>query len=259
MSHILYQDYSYLMMSLAELGRFAEAAECEIEMMRLAESTNHPHSIGFARRAAATLHILKGDWAKARAVVEGWLEVIRSGNVALQRPIAIASSAWVLAQLGETSKALKSLQEGEQAIQMQVASGVVVHQGSAYHCLGRACLLLGRMDEARRLADRAVESSSSQPGFAAHALNLLGDIASHAEGSDLQTSEVYYRRALALAEPRGMRPLVGHCHHGLGKLYLRTRNRPKALEHHNIAATLYREMDMIYWLDQAQAQLRSRC
>jgi class 3 adenylate cyclase/DNA-binding winged helix-turn-helix (wHTH) protein/tetratricopeptide (TPR) repeat protein len=259
MSHILYQDYSYLIMSLAELGRFAEAAECEIEMMRLAESTRHPHSIGFAHRAAATFHILKGDWEKARALIEGWLEVIRSGNVALQRPTAIASSAWVLAQLGETSKALKSLQEGEQAIQMQVASGVVVHQGSAYHCLGRACLLLGRLDEARRLADRAVESSSSQPGFAAHALNLLGDIASHPEGSDLQTSEVYYRRALALAEPRGMRPLVGHCHHGLGKLYLRTRNRPKALEHHNIAATLYREMDMIYWLDQAQAQLRSPC
>jgi tetratricopeptide (TPR) repeat protein len=251
------QNYAFLIMSLAELGRFAEAAECEIELMPLAESTRHAHRIGLAHRAAATLRLLKGDWAKARALIERWVGLVRSGNLALQRPTAIASSAWVLAQAGEASEALKSVEEGEQSIQSQVASGVVVNQGSAYHCLGRACLLLGRMDEARRLADRAVESSTSQPGFAAHALHLLGDIACHPDGFDLQTGEVYYRRALALAEPRGMRPLVGHCHHGLGKLYLRTGNCQKAQEHLNLATTLYREMDMTYWLEQAQAQLRS--
>jgi DNA-binding winged helix-turn-helix (wHTH) protein/tetratricopeptide (TPR) repeat protein len=252
-----YGNYAFLIMSLAELGRFAEAAECEIELMRLAESTRHAHRIGFAHRAAATLRLLKGDWAKAHALIERWVGLVRSGNLALQRPTAIASYAWVLAQAGEVSEALKSVEEGEQSIQSQVASGVVVNQGSAYHCLGRARLLLGRMDEARRLADRAVESSTSQPGFAAHALHLLGDIACHPDGFDLQTGEVYYRRALALAEPRGMRPLVGHCHHGLGKLYLRTGNCQKAQEHLNLATTLYREMDMTYWLEQAQAQLRS--
>jgi hypothetical protein len=92
------------------------------------------------------------------------------------------------------------------------------------HALGRACLLLGRLDDARRKADRAVETSSSQPGFAAYALHLLGDIASHPDGSDLQTGEVYYRQTLAFAEPR----------------------------------RIYREMDMTYWLEQAQAQ-RSLC
>jgi class 3 adenylate cyclase/tetratricopeptide (TPR) repeat protein len=257
MSNMLVQNYSYLIMSLAELGRFAEAAEYEIEMIRLTESTRHAHRIGFAHRAAATFRLLKGDWQKARALTERWVGLVRSGNLALQRPTAIASSAWVLAQSGKASEALKSVEEGEQAIQSQVASGVVVNQGFAYHCLGRACLLLGRMDEARRLANRAVESSFSQPGFAAHALHLLGDIASYPDGSDPQTGEAYYHRALTLAEPRGMRPLVGHCHHGLGKLCLRTGNRPKAQEHLNLAAALYHEMDMNYWLEQAQADLLS--
>jgi tetratricopeptide (TPR) repeat protein len=248
-------------MSLAELGRFAEAEEYEIEMMRLAElirhAHRHAHRIGFALRAAATFRLLKGDWAKARALIERWVGLVRSGNLALQHPTAIASWAWVLAQLGEASEALKSLEEGEQSIQRQVASGVVVNQGSAYHCLGRACLLLGRMDEARRLADRAVESSLSQPGFAAHALHLLGDIASHPDGFDPQTAEVYYRRSLALAEPRGMRPLVAHCHLCLAKLY---RHRGRGEQAHgqiDLAATMYREMDMTYWLEQAQAELHS--
>jgi tetratricopeptide (TPR) repeat protein len=248
------QDHTFLIMSLAELGRFSEAAECEIEVIRQAESTRHAFTIGFAHRAAATLRLLRGDWAKARALIERWVGRVRSGNLGLQRPTAIASAAWVLAQFGEVTEALKSLEEGEQSIQRQAASGVVVNQGYAYHCLGRACLLLGRMDDARCLADRAVESSMSQPGFAAHALHLLGDIASHSGSFDPQTGEVYYRQALVLAEPRGMRPLVAHCHLGLGKVYRRGGNHGQAQEHLTTAMEMYREMDMTYWLEQVTAE-----
>ena len=35
-------------------------------------------------------------------------------------------------------------------------------------------------------------------------------------------AEDHYRQALALAEELGMRPLIAHCHVGLGKLYRRT-------------------------------------
>jgi hypothetical protein len=66
----------------------------------------------------------------------------------------------------------------------------------------------------------------------------------------------YYRQALALAEPRGMRPLVAHSHLGLGKLYRRTDMREQALEHITIATALYREMEMPFWLEQAAAETR---
>ena len=52
---------------------------------------------------------------------------------------------------------------------------------------------------------------------------------------------------VALAEPRGMRPLVAHCHLGLGKLYRRTARREEAPEHLATATTMYREMGMLYW------------
>ena len=52
-----------------------------------------------------------------------------------------------------------------------------------------------------------------------HALHLLGDIATYTDRFDAETGETHYRQALALAEPRGMRPLVAHCNLGLGKLY----------------------------------------
>ena len=60
---------------------------------------------------------------------------------------------------------------------------------------------------------------------------------------------------MALAEPRGMRPLVAHCHLGLAKLSRRTGKREQTREHLITATTMYREMDMRFWLEQAEAEM----
>ena len=52
-----------------------------------------------------------------------------------------------------------------------------------------------------------------------------------------------------------MRPLIAHCHLGLGKLYLRTGQREPAQEHLTTAMTMYREMGMTYWVEKAEAEL----
>jgi tetratricopeptide (TPR) repeat protein len=249
-------DRSWLVMSLAQLGRFAEAAEHEAEAIRLAEPTQHAFTVGVAYRAAGMSHLLEGDWATARSRLEHGIAVLQTGNVVVLLVDAVTLSAWVLAQQGEASEALKRLREGEQFLDSQAGRGVVHRRGWAYHALGCACLLLGRLDEARRLGDRAIESSPRHPGFAAHALHLLGDIAIHPDLFDAERGGAHYRQALALAEPRGMRPLVAHCHLGLGKLYRRTGEREQAREHLITATVMYREMDMSFWLKQAEAEIR---
>ena len=52
-----------------------------------------------------------------------------------------------------------------------------------------------------------------------------------------------------------MRPLVAHCHLGLGKLYRRTEKREQAQEHLATATTMYRDMGMMYWLENAEAEM----
>src|SRR4029453_2687030 len=99
-------DRCNLVMSLAQLGRFAEATKHEAEAIRLAEPTPPAFTVGFAHRAAATLHLLEGDWTKARSLIEHGIAVLRTGNVVILLPLAVASSAWVLAQLGEASEGL---------------------------------------------------------------------------------------------------------------------------------------------------------
>jgi len=51
------------------------------------------------------------------------------------------------------------------------------------------------------------------------------------------------------------RPLIAHCHLGLGKLYQRTGKREQAREHLTTATTMYRDMDMRFWREQADAAL----
>jgi tetratricopeptide (TPR) repeat protein len=199
------------------------------------------------------LHLLKGEWAKACSQTDKWIATLRSGNI--QLPWAVASSAWALAQIGDASGALKLVQQGEPLLERQMTRGVVAHRSWAYHALGRTCLLLGRLDDARRLGDRSVESAQRQPGFAAHALHLLGDIAAHPGRFDAESSATHYRRALTLAQMRGMRPLVAHCQLGLGTLCRRVGEPEQAREHLTTAATMYREMDMSFWLDQATVGL----
>jgi class 3 adenylate cyclase/tetratricopeptide (TPR) repeat protein len=249
-------DRCWQVMSLAQLGRFTEAAAPEAEAMRLAEPTQNASTVSVTHFARATLHLVRGDWAMARSASERWIAAAQAGNVALQLPWAVSASAWAVAQLGEPSAALERLREGERLVDDLAARGIVGNRAWAYHALGRACLLLSRLDEARGLGERAFDSSPQHPGFAAHALHLLGDIAAHPNGLDAESAETHYRRALSLAEPRGMRPLVAHCHLGLGKVYRCTGDHAKASEHLSTATTMYREMDMGFWLEKADADLR---
>jgi len=59
-----------------------------------------------------------------------------------------------------------------------------------------------------------------------------------------------------LAGELGMRPLVAHCHLGLGRLYRRTGDGAKVHEHLTTATTMYREMGMNFWLEKAEAEVR---
>src|SRR5713101_2763889 len=68
------------------------------------------------------------------------------------------------------------------------------------------------------------------------------------------------RRELDITRPYRTfrRAAVGtaHCHLGLGRLYRRTGNQEEAREHLTTATTMYREMGMTYWWEQAEAEMK---
>jgi class 3 adenylate cyclase/tetratricopeptide (TPR) repeat protein len=246
-------DRCQLIRSLAELGQFADAAKHAAEAIKLAEPTQRSFTIGLVHQSEATIYLLQGNWRKALSSIERAMALYRAGNIGLQLPIVIAQSGWALAELGEAGAALNRLRECEQILERESVSERKHGHMNTLKWLGRAYLALGQLDKAQRLADHVTGLWPDRVGQVVHFLRLLGDVATYPDRFDAETGEAHYGMALALAEPLGMRPLLAHCHLGLGKLYQRTGKRKQAREHLTIAITLYREMDMPFYLKQADA------
>lgn len=85
-------------------------------------------------------------------------------------------------------------------------------------------------------------------------LRLLGDIHSRQDPPAAAQAEGVYRQAITLADELGMRPLVARCH--LGSLYRAAGRRTGAQQHLATATAMFREMEMTYWLEQAEAALK---
>ena len=85
------------------------------------------------------------------------------------------------------------------------------------------------------------------------ATRLLAEIRRVSDPPDVDTATRRYGESLALATELDMRPLVAHCHLGLGTLYRRTGDAAKAEEHLTTARAMYREMGMEFWLEKAAA------
>ena len=119
--------------------------------------------------------------------------------------------------------------------------------------------LAGELSEAQRAADTALSlaRATGERGTEAETLRVLGAIAAAGSSPDPGMGATCCQQGLTLASELGMRPLVAHCHLGLGKLHSRAGDRAKAAENLRVAAAMYREMGMRFWLEQAEAEQRA--
>jgi tetratricopeptide (TPR) repeat protein len=197
---------------------------------------------------------IKGDFSKAIPVLERLLELCQMWQQPLWLPHTAAALGHVYA-LGE--RGAEALPLLEQAVEQAGTMGLMAHQSLRVTWLCEAHLLAGRADDATTIGFRAIELSRKhkERGYEAYALRLLGELAAQREPPEAERSANHYRQSLALAEELGMRPLVAHCHHGLGALYLKTGRREHARAELSAAIALYRSMEMTFWLPKAEAGL----
>jgi tetratricopeptide (TPR) repeat protein len=167
----------------------------------------------------------------------------------------------IVAGLGFASALQGRLAEGRMLLEEAISEGTRAGapQGHAYRVawLSEVCRLAGRIEEAWQYARQALDLARQHKERAneAFALHQLGTVHAHADPPDAAQAEAHYQQALALAEELGMRPLVAHCHHGLGRLYHQTSRAEQARASLSTAIDLYRAMDMTFWLPQAEAAL----
>ena len=122
--------------------------------------------------------------------------------------------------------------------------------------MGEARLLSGHLEEAKfspitpKPLRRRTRSGDSQ----AYALHLLGEIASRREPPERDQAEAAYQQGLTLAEELGMRPL-SPLPSWPGPILRQVDQPEQAHVELVIAVTLYRAMEMTFWLPSAEAAL----
>ncbi|MGH7266763.1 MAG: ATP-binding protein [Candidatus Rokuibacteriota bacterium] len=248
---------TWLVRCLAELGEFAEGVARAEEEAEIAEAIGQPHSLIAAAQALGVIRVRRGDFQGAIDVLDRRRALHPPASLA---PLCVETDmllGYARALAGRVDEAPALL---ARAVQQAEAMGMVVSQSQRVAWVGEAALLAGRVDEADTLACRALDLARThgEQGNEAWARRLLGEVA-RARSSQTQRAGAreHYAGALALGETLGMRPLVAHCHLGLGALARRTGDRVKAHEHLSTAVAMYREMDMRFWLGRAEATLRS--
>jgi class 3 adenylate cyclase/tetratricopeptide (TPR) repeat protein len=243
-----------LVITLAELGVFDEGDAHGQEAIRMAEALDNPYSLVYACLRLAYLNSVRGELSRATRLLERAVALCGDWNIMLLSPTATAFLGHVYARSGRTVDGVSLL---KQALTARESSGIGLFQSLIVAQLAEAYLLADQVEDARICADRAVmlAREHGELGYEVWALRLLGEIASHPHRTDVATAKAHYRAAMALASELGMRPLVAHCHLGLGKLYRQTGKREQAHGALTTANTMYREMNMQYWLQKAEAEM----
>jgi class 3 adenylate cyclase/tetratricopeptide (TPR) repeat protein len=239
----------------AEVGSFSEGIDRGEEALRIAQARDDKLSLMFADLAVGQLYLRQGDLVRAVPRLERGLATCRTWDFPSWLPwlASRVGAAYTLA--GRAAEALPLL---EQSVEQAAAMGWKADAAPLAARLSEAYLGAGRFQDASSLAARALDLAVEhrRRGDQVWALRLLGEIASGCDPPHLDQADGRYRQALALAAELGMRPLVAHCHLGLGALSRRTGKRDQAQEHLTAATTMYRDMDMRFWLEQAEAELK---
>jgi tetratricopeptide (TPR) repeat protein len=238
----------WMALSLAQLGRFGEAIALVEEGTRLAAAAEHRYSCVAASIQAGLVYLQQGDLDRTIAVLQSNLALGREGRILNLLPGLTLRLAIAHALAGRLAEAAPLLVEA--AAQVSAAGA---HQAIFTTELGKGYFLTGREDAAADHAARglALARDRQERGTEAMALHLLGEIAAHANPPAVEQAEAHYRQALTLADELGMRPLVAHCHLGLGTLYRRAACPDQARAALTRCADLYRALDMPFYLARA--------
>jgi tetratricopeptide (TPR) repeat protein len=238
----------------AELGTFAEGGAIGDEGLRIAEEVAHPGSLMWASWWSGLLHFFQGHLRRALPLLERAVVLCQDMDLRgyFTEITAVLGTAYTLA--GRTADALSLL---IQMLAQTRARGRLNWQVLRSLSLGEAQVLTDHFEEVDTLAECTLSWARvhGARGDQAHALRLLGDIAVRREPPEATQAEAHYQQALTLAAELGMRPLQAHCHLGLGTLHVKTGQREQARTELSTATELYRDMDMTFWLPQAEAAL----
>jgi class 3 adenylate cyclase/tetratricopeptide (TPR) repeat protein len=234
---------AYLCACLAELGDFAEGIALGEEAIRIAETANHPFSAGQALLNLAVLHLRKGELAPAIGLLERGSSLSGVSKVSALSTGISAALGYAYALAGRLAEGIPLLESG---VAQAEASRITARHSLWVTWLAEAYLLADRIDDAGRLADRALRLSRehNERANVAYGLRIAGEITARSGPRHGHDAGELYRSGIALASELGMQPLVARCRAGLAAWYRHTGRPDDAAAEEQTATNMLHAMHM---------------
>jgi tetratricopeptide (TPR) repeat protein len=240
--------------SLAECGDFPESLASCREGLEIASRVDQPYTLLIAHLWLGMAHLRKGELQLASEALGRAAMLVESAQLHFWFP-------WVASGLGVPYVLTGRVGDGiallETAVERGIAMGLKYEHAARLTRLATGYLSVGRTDEAMARASEALTEARlrGERGHEAQALHALGEVTGHVDRLDPAAAENHCRASLAIATELGMRPLVAHCHLGLGQIFQRAGKTAEARARLTTATAMYREMGMSFWLEKADAAL----
>ncbi|MGE5259147.1 MAG: ATP-binding protein [Hyphomicrobiales bacterium] len=229
-----------LALGMAELGDFDQIEELRQEALEIAERVEDAFTLSSTDTFIGLAYLRHGELEVALPLLEKGHQMCLLSKMQFLRAFTAGAlgQAYLLAE--EPRRALDVLEETTRPEIFERGVWTVYPLtilADAYRAAGEDALALATASRALALADEV-----QARGFETWAMWVMARI--HADGDRPEEAEDWYRRTLQRASHLLMRPLVAHCHQGLGKLFLRLGDETKARSGLDAARDLYRSLRM---------------
>ena len=241
----------------AALGEFGSALSSAAEAQKIAKEIDHPQTRWLADAFSGHVLLTKGEIEAAARVFAGGLAIAEQNELVLGVLTMAVGLAHCQFLLGRPEDGMKSLPRnwgpGE------VARHLIRAEGRYGSTNASVYLAAGMPDEAQADITRGLALATAVKARAYQVpLGRLQAEVLAMQGKDRRDEAVRcWRQSMELAAELGMRPELAQCHLGLGRLLRDTGALEQSREHFITATRMFREMDMRFWLEKAEAEQKA--
>ena len=236
---------AFLAWYLIELGEFEQARQVLDEGFEMLSTVDQPFSRVLLQWSRGLYQFRRGEFDSAASILAETLELSRTAEVLTMHAMVAALLGQALIATGRTADAFDVLRDAVDRETYRFGGKYVwTHLYLAYadarYQQGETGAGHGELRHALHLAE-----SCGEIVHYAYGLKLLGDFrATEAEPGGARDA---YGRALAIAEPRGVRPLAAHCKWGIARCARLSANPEEAIRWANLAREDFGRLGLSYW------------
>ncbi len=219
----------------ATRGRFDDALDAGREALRVATEIRHSSSLAIANAFLGYVHLLRGDLAAARPILERGLAIAEEHDVMHGICANGVYLGWAWCLDGDRTRGLDCL---ERAVERHATA---LMQWTRFGTVTAAAYLAGgRPEDARRALATGMAAAAEREadGYRAPLLRMEAEIL--LAGGDTAGARARAEAALAAAGELGAPPEIAHCHRLLARL-------SPSSEHAAAARRIFDKLGMTFW------------